>query len=98
MRPHRGSFASWDSLEVHGATGLQMAAWHSESAINGIACESTTWLDCFVHPDMASVRAKMCKHDIPYGWAINFIVATSNCNLHVSMKFEDSNYKYQSFL
>ena len=91
MRPRRVSFVSWDSLEVHGATGLQMAAWHFESAIDGIARELTTRLDCFARTDMASVRAKMCKHDIPYGWTINFIVATSNCNLHVSMKFEDSN-------
>ena len=91
MRPRRGSFVSWDSLEVHGATGLQMAAWHFDSAINGIARELTTRLDCFARTDMASVRAKMCKPDIPYGWTINFIVATSNCNLYVSMKFENSN-------
>ena len=67
MRPHRGSFASWDSLEIHGATGLQMAAWHFESAIDGIARELTTQLDCFARTDTASVRATMCKHDIPYG-------------------------------
>ena len=70
MRPHRGSFASWDSLEIHGATGLQMAAWHFESAIDGIVRELTTQLDCcFARTATASVRATMCKHDniIPYG-------------------------------